>query len=323
MNHPHNPLAVAIENLSHWYPRSRRQPARRALHKLNLSISNGTFFVLTGPNGSGKSTLFRILCGLAKPSAGSIAIHGHDLISHPQTARHHMGVVFQKPALDKYLTVMENLRIHADLYDLAWPLFENRLEAALTWSDLKPRLNDRVETLSGGLARQVELVKVLLHAPTLLILDEPTVGLDPGGRLAFMNTLLKLQQEQRVTILMTSHIFAEAQKADQVAILQQGSLLTNETPAKLKAKLGHEILVIQGEDLALLENQLSQRADLTVQSQNKTLRIQGGDLLQLMTELLQEYREQIHTLSIKQPDLEDVYIHLTGRPLDHDEEKTL
>lgn len=320
MNDPAPDWAVTISHLAHCYPGHRRQPPRQALHELNLSIAAGCFFVLTGPNGSGKSTLFRILCGLTRPSAGFIAIHGHDLFAHPQAARRCMGVVFQKPALDKHLSVLENLRIHADLYDIPSSLFEQKLAQALLWSDLQDRLSDRVETLSGGLARQAELVKVLLHEPTLLILDEPTTGLDPGGRIAFMATLQRLQQDRHVTILMTSHIFAEAEKADQVAILQQGTLLAMDTPAALKKKLGREILVIQGESLAPLAADLTRRPDIVLHTQNHELRVQGGDLMGLMEELLLNYRTEIQSLAIKQPSLEDVYIHLTGRTPTAEEE---
>ncbi|MBF0127457.1 MAG: ABC transporter ATP-binding protein, partial [Magnetococcales bacterium] len=199
-------LAVSIRQLEHAYPGGRRRAPRVALRALDIAIDPGTFFVLTGPNGSGKSTLFGILCGLMRPSAGSISLFGHDLFSAPRAARRCMGVVFQKPALDKYLTVLENLRIHAALHGIPAARLAARLDAALPWSDLAGRLHERVETLSGGLARQAELVKVLLHEPALLILDEPTTGLDPGGRVAFLNALRRLQRERELTILMTSHI---------------------------------------------------------------------------------------------------------------------
>ncbi|MBF0628521.1 MAG: ABC transporter ATP-binding protein [Magnetococcales bacterium] len=317
----HTPPAVAIRQLGHCYPGRRRQASRVALERLDLVIPHGAFFVLTGPNGSGKSTLFKILCGLTRPSTGTIHIHGHDLIAHPNQARRDMGVVFQKPALDKHLTVLENFRIHADLYDIPPAVFAQRLHEALPWSDLQTRLNERVETLSGGLARQAELVKVLLHDPRLLILDEPTVGLDPGGRLAFMSTLLRLQKKRGVTILMTSHIFAEAEQADLVAILRQGRLLAMDTPARLTAQLGNEILIVQGEHPEALAAALADHPELHMQIQNHELRIQGQDLLQRMADLLRDHRALVHSLSIKQPTLEDVYIHLTGRALASDEEE--
>ncbi|MBF0341586.1 MAG: ABC transporter ATP-binding protein [Magnetococcales bacterium] len=313
--------AVAIHRLGHCYPGGRKQPPRVALNGIDLLIPQGAFFVLTGPNGSGKSTLFRILCGLARPSTGTIHLHGHDLIATPNAARASMGVVFQKPALDKHLTVMENFRIHADLHAIPGHLFAQRVRDALPWSDLGERLGERVETLSGGLARQAELVKVLLHEPRLLLLDEPTVGLDPGGRLAFMATLQRLQKKRGVTILMTSHIFAEAEKADLVAILRQGQLLAADSPARLSARLGQELLVIQGEDLQTMAKALTDLPGLAVQLQNHELRVRGENLLQIMATLLKDHRERIHTLAIKQPSLEDLYIHLTGRALTLDEEE--
>ncbi|MBF0213643.1 MAG: ABC transporter ATP-binding protein [Magnetococcales bacterium] len=315
------PLAVVIRQLGHCYPGRRRQPPRKALDGLDLVIPAGRFFVLTGPNGSGKSTLFKILCGLTRPSTGSIHLLGHDLILDPQTARGGMGVVFQKPALDKHLTVEENLRIHADLHDIPPDLFRARLQAALPWSDLRDRLGERVETLSGGLARQAELVKVLLHEPALLLLDEPTAGLDPGGRLAFMATLQRLQKKRGVTILMTSHLFSEAEKADLVGILRHGKLLAMDHPTQLSQRLGAEILVIQGEGLEPVAQALSGDPGLTWQLHDHELRVQGQDLLQLMAELLKAHRERIHTLAIKQPTLEDFYIHLTGHALASDEEE--
>ncbi|MBF0190188.1 MAG: ABC transporter ATP-binding protein [Magnetococcales bacterium] len=315
--------AVVIRQLGHAYRATRRHPPRKALDRLDLTIPSGAFFVLTGPNGSGKSTLFKILCGLTRPSTGTIHIFGHDLIAAPRAARAAMGVVFQKPALDKYLTVEENLRIHADLHDIPPALFRQRLPEALAWSDLGERLGERVETLSGGLARQAELVKVLLHQPALLLLDEPTAGLDPGGRLAFLATLKRLQKKRGVTIVMTSHLFAEAEKADLVAILRHGKLLALDSPTHLSRQLGTEILVVQGEELDTVAQDLTRHAGLTLQVQNHELRIQGEsrELLALMAELLQTQRERIHTLAIKQPALEDVYIHLTGRDLFSDEEE--
>ncbi|MEO5347279.1 MAG: ABC transporter ATP-binding protein [Magnetococcus sp. YQC-9] len=321
MTDPNIATAVVIERLKYCYPGGRRQPPRMALDGLDLSIPRGAFFVLTGPNGSGKSTLFKILCGLALPSSGTISIHGCDLIASPVDGRRDMGVVFQRPALDKHLTVLENFRIHARLYDLSESLFQMRLKGALPWSDLEGRLHDRVMTLSGGLARQAELVKVLLHEPTLLLLDEPTAGLDPGGRLAFMSTLLRLQKRRGVTILMTSHIFAEAERADLVGILRHGKLLALDSPGNLSQRLGEEILVINCDQPELLAQALSNPSGLRIQIQDHELRVQGEGLLLLMENLLKEHRQKIHTLSIKQPALEDLYIHLTGRDLARDEEE--
>ncbi|NGZ05155.1 MAG: ABC transporter ATP-binding protein [Magnetococcales bacterium] len=313
--------AVHISRLHHVYPGTRHEAPRLALDGVNLNIPTGAFFVLTGPNGSGKSTLFKILSGLTRPGLGTVSIHGQDLLAVPNRVRRQMGVIFQRPALDKHLTVLENFQIHAGLHAIPSHQFQPRLDAALAWSDLQTRLHTRVGTLSGGLARQAELVKVLLHEPQLLLLDEPTAGLDPGGRMAFMSTLRRLQKKRNVTILMTSHIFAEAEQADLVGILRQGQLLAMDAPSRLTARLGNEILVIQADDPAAIAHTLTNRPELSWQIHNHELRIQGTQLPTLMADLLQAQRARIQTLAIKQPTLEDLYITLTGRALTSDEEE--
>ena len=213
-------------------------------------MNEGEFAILSGPNGSGKTTLFRILCGMIRPSAGTIRVAGHDLLAAPAAARRELGVVFQNPAVDKHLTVDENLRLHAALYGLARSEFAARRDEALAWSELKNRLDDKVIALSGGLARQVELAKCLLTRPSVLLLDEPTTGLDPASRRHFLDALRTLQKSRGMTVLMTTHIFAEAEDADRVAIMKAGRLLAYDTPQALHALLGREMVVATSRDAA-------------------------------------------------------------------------
>lgn len=313
---------IAIRNLAHTYPGARKQPPKTALTDLDLQVEPGAFYVLTGPNGGGKSTLFKILCGLTLPSAGTVTIGGADLRSDPAAARRQMGVVFQHPALDKRLSVLENLQIHAALYGISKALFQDRLEEALTWADLEERLSHRVETLSGGLARQVELVKAFLHRPKLLLMDEPTTGLDPGRRRAFLETLLRLKAGGDVTLMMTSHIFSEAEHADRVGILTGGRLLADAPPGELKSLLGEEMVVIHARSPGPLADELAAREWLEVKRLGREIRVKTPDPLPLMEELLKNRRGEIDNLSVKTPDLEDVYIHLTGRALSDDGEET-
>ncbi|MBF0426790.1 MAG: ABC transporter ATP-binding protein [Magnetococcales bacterium] len=315
-------MFIDIRQLTHRYPAKRGQVRPPALDRLDLQIEKGTFFVLTGPNGGGKSTLFRILCGLLQPSSGQLLIDGHDSVREGAAVRRLMGVVFQKPALDPYLTVMENLRIHADMYGLDETAFQRRLADTLGWTGLEQRLGQVVKTLSGGLARQVELVKVLLHAPPLIMMDEPTTGLDPGSRHAFMQALREVQKREGLTVLLTSHIFSEAEVADRMAILQNGQLLAADAPAQLKAALGGNVVVIQTRDPDRLEAELKGKPGLTVHRCADELRVEGGDPRALVAELLATPRG-IHHLSIKEPTLEDVFIHLTGRSLEQAEAETL
>ena len=255
---------IQIENLSHVYPASRKTPARKAIDGLTLTVEEGQFCILSGPNGSGKSTLFRILCGMAYPSSGTIRIGGYDLLKEPAKARAQMGVVFQSPAVDKHLSVAENLKLHADLHGLSGRDLYERTDEALGWTDLKDRQNDKVMTLSGGLARQVELAKCLLTRPRLLLLDEPTTGLDPASRRNFVDALHKIQRGRQMTVLMTSHIFSEAEDADRVAIMKGGVLLANDSPQALRGQLGREMVVVQSRNAEALETRIRMGLNLSL-----------------------------------------------------------
>ncbi|MEW5729672.1 MAG: ABC transporter ATP-binding protein [Pseudomonadota bacterium] len=305
---------IQIDTLTHVYPGTRKLGPRKAIDSLSLDVREGEFAILSGPNGSGKSTLFRILCGLALPSAGRVTVAGHDLFAQPAKVRQVMGVVFQSPAVDKHLTVGENLRIHADLYAIRD--FAARRDEALGWTDLGGRLDNKVDTLSGGLARQVELAKVLMTHPRVLLLDEPTTGLDPASRRMFLAALRRLQRERGMTVLMTSHVFSEAEEADRVAIMREGKLLAHDTPAALRALIGTEMVVIQPVDADGLAGRLRAEMGLAVRVHGDEIRLEeteNGDGLPLLERILERYRPEILSISIKQPGLEDVFVHVTGK----------
>ncbi|MBF0369476.1 MAG: ABC transporter ATP-binding protein [Magnetococcales bacterium] len=313
---------ITIHHLVHRYPGKRRHPPRLALESLSLDIPKGALMVLTGPNGSGKSTLFQILAGQLLPSEGSVQMGGIDIFRESRAARELMGVVFQKPALDKHLTIRENLTIHADLYHLNRQIFRQRLAEDLHWTGLQDRLDDRVETLSGGMARQVELVKALLHRPQILLMDEPTTGLDPGRRRAFLKTILKLKEEMGLTVLMTSHLFEEAEAADLAGILKEGRLIAFDTPFNLKKNLGREMVVIESHGVEVLMAALSGWEGITLEPHPGELRVLGVEATALLKALFADHREQINAFTIKDPTLEDLYIRLTHQPaasVDHQE----
>lgn len=305
---------IGIRDLTHVYPGTRRQPARVALRDLSLDVAEGEFAILSGPNGSGKSTLFRILCGMALPSRGKVEVAGHDLFRDPRAVRRAMGVVFQSPAVDKHLSVLENLKLHCDLHGLTGAERRTRLDEALGWTDLGARLGDRVDTLSGGLARQVELAKALLTRPRILLLDEPTTGLDPNSRRSFLAALTRIQRERGMTVLMTSHVFAEAEEAGRVAIMKEGVLLAHDTPQALRALVGTEMVVVQAVDAEALERRLVHDLNLAVRRHGDELRLEeteNGDGLPLLERILARFRPEIVSISIKQPTLDDVFIHVT------------
>jgi ABC-2 type transport system ATP-binding protein len=312
---------IVISDLTHVYPGGRKVGPRTALDKLSLSVAEGEFAILSGPNGSGKSTLFRILCGLALPSAGTVTVGGFDLIRQPARVREILGVVFQNPAVDKHLSVAENLRLHADLYGITGAEFGRRRDEALAWTDLGGRLDQKVDTLSGGLARQVELAKVLMTRPRVLLLDEPTSGLDPSSRRNFLDALHRLQRERGMTVLMTSHVFAEAEDVDRVAIMREGKLLAYDSPQALRARIGTEMVVVQPNDPDTFADTLRNELGLAVRRYGDELRLEeteNGEGLPMLERILELYRPQIRSISIKQPDLEDVFVHVTSRAVpDH------
>lgn len=307
---------IDIQSLTHTYPGSGKRPPRIALDDLSLDVAEGRFTILSGPNGSGKSTLFRILCGLALPSAGTVRVGGFDLLAQPAQVRRLLGVVFQSPAVDKQLSVAENLRLQADLYGIRGSDYARRRDEALAWTDLGERLGHKVDTLSGGLARQVELAKVLMTRPRVLLLDEPTTGLDPASRRNFLSALRRLQRELGMTVLMTSHVFSEAEDADRVAILREGRLLAHDTPQALKALIGTEMVVVQpAGDVEGLAQSLRDDLGLAVRRHGDELRLEeteNGAGLPLLETILQRWHAQVRSISIRQPDLDDVFIHVTG-----------
>jgi ABC-2 type transport system ATP-binding protein len=314
---------IDIDHLKHIYPGNRRQSARTAIHDLSMTVPEGSFCILSGPNGSGKSTLFRILCGLAAPSAGRVRVGGHDLATDAAAVRRIMGVVFQSPALDKHLSIRENIILHASLYGIRGAELQSRMDDAFAWTDLKDRLGDRVDTLSGGLARQVELAKCLLTRPQVLLLDEPTTGLDPASRRSFLTTLRRVQRERGMTVLMTSHVFGEAEDADSVAIMRDGHLLAHDTPAALRARVGQEVLVIQTKDAESLRPALATTLGLPVGRYGDELRVDDlppAEVPRIVEQVLNAHRADIQSIAVKQPTLEDVFIHITGkRPTDMSE----
>ncbi|HAT48991.1 MAG: ABC transporter ATP-binding protein [Nitrospirae bacterium] len=304
---------IDIKGINHFYKRGKG-PVRQALDGIHLHVPEKNFFALTGPNGGGKSTLFRILSGLLKPGSGQVYLNGMDLWSHPLEVRRLLGVVFQHPALDGQLSVLENFQIHASMYRLEKGMLDKALEEDLSWTGLKDRLHDRVGTLSGGMQRRAELVKALLHRPRLLLMDEPTTGLDPGARKAFWETIFHFRDRLGLTVLTTTHLFDEAEQADRVAILHQGKILADGPPEVLAHKLGNEMIVIHTKDserAQRLEQKLSSMLPLTVLRQGGELRVEGASQ-EVVEDLIRQRGDLFDDIAIKHPTLQDYFIHITG-----------
>jgi ABC-2 type transport system ATP-binding protein len=298
--------AISIAGLSHRYGE------RHALRDLHLDVARGEIFGLLGPNGGGKTTIFKVLSTLVPPQTGTVAIFDEDVGRHPERVRRRLGVVFQHAALDAKLTVLENLRCHAALYGLDAALGRRRALALLTRFGVDDRADDTVETLSGGLARRVELAKGILHAPELLLLDEASAGLDPGARRDFFEQLLTLRERDGLTVVLTTHHMDEAERCDRVGFVHHGALVAVDTPASLKARIGGDVVVVDALDPERLRLRLQQRFGCGPQLVDGVLRIEAPRGHELVREIVEAFPGEIRTVTFGKPTLEDVFVHLTG-----------
>ena len=228
--------ALTVSNVVKTYGRIK------ALDGVSLSLEIGEFVALLGPNGAGKSTLFQLLTGLFVPDSGTISIMHRDIRRNAVPALSHLGIVFQQPTLDPELSVSANLRFHARLHGMERALTKARIDSELARVDLTDRANDRVRTLSGGNRRRVELARALLHDPKLLLMDEPTVGLDPASRRDILHYVMRLRAERRVGVLWATHLVDEAQMAERVIVLHCGHIISNSTPKQLVKDSGADSL---------------------------------------------------------------------------------
>lgn len=210
----------------------------RVLDGVDLAVETGTVLALLGPNGAGKSTLFQLLSGLFVPDSGRIEVMGNDMRRDPVPALAKLGIVFQQPTLDLELSLTGNLLFHAGLHGLARQVAKSRIESELARLGLIKRAHDKVAQLSGGNRRRVELARALLHEPRLLLMDEATVGLDPGSRNDLRKLILGLRTERSVAVLWATHLCDEVEDADRVIVLHHGKVLADTTPAELVAKAG-------------------------------------------------------------------------------------
>ncbi len=285
----------------------------QALRKVAFSVSTGEIFGLLGPNGSGKTSLFRVLTTLLSPSAGSISVFGQSVERSPATVRRFAGVVFQSQSLDRKLTVIENLRHQGHLYGLSGSELRQRTAEVLERFGLSERGSDIVEILSGGMKRRVELAKSILHRPRLLLLDEPSTGLDPGARREFWQYLEALNQQDGTTVLLTTHLMDEAEKCHRLAILNEGVLVALDTPEALKSRVGGDVIVLRTQDAPQLSRSISSRFGLPATVMDNTVRIERPKGHEFITDLVESFPGQIDAVSLSKPSLEDVFIHMTGR----------
>lgn len=322
--------AIDIQNLTHVYPPRRlNRKARKvqqvstesitAINDLSLQIKPAEIFGILGPNGSGKSTLFHIISTLLSPTNGSVNILGHNIKSDANLVRQQLGVVFQSPSLDGKLTAMENIIHHGHLYGMSGSTLQQAATDALTAVSLLDRANDFVETFSGGMKRRIEIAKAVLHQPHILLMDEPSTGLDPAAKREIWEHVKRLRDTMGITVLMTTHLMDEAEKCDRLAIFHHGKLVANDTPDALKQTIGGDIIQITPQDDMQIDSIQSELktmfADSPVNIVEGNILIETHDGPSKVAQIGHALGTQLKRISVGQPTLEDVFIHLTGDKL--------
>ncbi len=311
---PLTAVAVEAQGVEYSY-RTRKDGLRRALDGPSFKVPAGEIFGFLGPNGGGKTTLFRILATLARPQGGWVRVFGADLATEAAAVRRQLGVVFQSPSLDLHLTVRENLLHQGHLYGLSGSALAQRIAAGLERFGLADRKDQRAMELSGGLRRRAEIAKSLLHGPKLLLLDEPSTGLDPGARRDLWSTLEELRGEG-VTVLLTTHFMEEADRCDRLALIDRGKLVGEGSPAALKEEIGGDVITLGGPDGDALARDLAARfPDLRPQVRDGAVRLEQDKGHELIARLIEAFPGRVDSVTVARPTLEDVFLQRTGRRL--------
>jgi ABC-2 type transport system ATP-binding protein len=302
--------ALEVEALVHRYG------DHPALQGVSLEVASGELFGILGPNGGGKTTLLRAVCTLLRPTGGRTRVFGVDAVADPAGVRRYLGVVFQNNALDAELTLRENLRCQGALVGLRGRELEARIEHLLGDFGLAERADDRVKTLSGGLARRTDLARGLLHRPPLLLLDEPTTGLDPTARRELWTALSRLRRDEGTTILVATHMMDEAERCDRVAILDRGRVAGVGSPAGLRAEMGGEALWLETRSPELLASNMRNQLGLDSRRIGDALLVETDDAPAALSRALAAFGEMIDSATVRRPTLDDVFAARTGARID-------
>ena len=305
----HQPPAIEVEGLA------KRYRDFEAVKGIDFTVGAGETFGFLGPNGAGKSTTIKMLCTLVSPTGGTARVAGHDIIAERGLVRRNIGLVFQDTTLDTYLSAAQNLRFHADLYDMPKDLVEGRMQQVLEMVGLWDRKDHQVVTFSGGMKRRLEIARGLMHSPRVLFLDEPTVGLDPQTRASIWGYIHELRQQEQITIFLTTHYMDEAEHCDRIAIMDSGELKVLDTPEALKAGVGTDRVQISTADDAAAIVAIKERFELdaVISEERVTINVAAGE--EFVPRLFAELGIPILSVSVARPTLDDVFMSITGRTI--------
>jgi ABC-2 type transport system ATP-binding protein len=291
-----------------------------AVRGVNFEVATGEVFGFLGPNGAGKTTTINMLCTLAKPTSGQASVAGHDVVRERDDVRRNIGLVFQDPTLDGYMTAAQNLRLHAELYGVESKLVQRRMRQVMEMVGLWERRDGPVGTFSGGMRRRLEIARGLMHSPRVLFLDEPTIGLDPQTRRSIWTYIRELKEREEITIFMTTHYMDEAEWCDRIAIMDQGRIVALDAPQTLKAQIGHDRVTIHTDDDQAAIRTLHERFGLEARTSEGavTFGVPGGE--EFVPRLFAELGVPIRAVSVSRPTLDDVFMSYTGTTIRDAEE---
>ncbi|MEU5051715.1 ATP-binding cassette domain-containing protein [Streptomyces sp. NPDC021096] len=289
-----------------------------AVRGIDLTVAQGETFGFLGPNGAGKTTTISMLTTLATPTSGRIEIAGHDTRTAPQQVRRNLGLVFQETTLDPELTAVENLRFHADLYALPRAGLSERITAMLELVGLAARGGSLVRTFSGGMQRRLEIARGLLHRPRLLFLDEPTIGLDPQTRAQVWTHLAEIREREATTIFLTTHYLDEAEQCDRIAIIDDGRIVAQGSPAELKSVIGADRVDLRTGDDVAAAALLRTRFGLDPVHGPAGLSVKVAEGARLVPALCAALDVAVYEVTVTRPSLDDVFLHHTGRGIRDD-----
>lgn len=286
-----------------------------AVDGVNFSVNQGEVFGFLGPNGAGKSTTIKVLCTLLKPTAGKCYVCGHDVEFAPGDVRSSIGIVFQDYTLDNYLTAQQNLAYHCKIYHVPRNEREKRIERVLELVDLSDRRYDLVRNFSGGMKRRLEIARGLLHHPRVLILDEPTVGLDPQTRRYVWDHIHELRRSHDITIFLTTHYMDEAENCQRIAIIDQGKIIALDSPEELKRQVSADIITLSTDDDITSMEEIQRIFGLRViqQPQGLTIEVENGE--DFLPILIENLPKKIKHISVRHPSLDDVFLNMTGKAI--------
>ena len=305
-------MTITVEKLSRSFGEIQ------AVKGIDLQVARGETFGFLGPNGAGKSTTIKMLCTLLHPTGGRAWINGYDIEHEALQVRQSIGIVFQDPTLDEYLTAEQNLYYHCMVYHTPRKTRATRIHEVLQLVGLDERRKDIVKTFSGGMKRRLEVARGLLHEPQTLFLDEPTVGLDPQTRRSVWEHVLRLRERTGLTIFMTTHYMEEAEYCDRIAIIDHGQIVALDTPAALKRMIGQDIVCLSTsvpeEAATVLEHHLGH----PVRREADTIYVEGENGQALAANLIRHLTLadiEVREVKVTAPTLEDVFVNLTGRAI--------